>query len=41
VRLLVWSAFRNGRGADVEVVEAFDGGVEKHRRIRCEKSASC
>ena len=28
VRLLVWSAFLKRRGADIEVVEAFDGGGE-------------
>ncbi len=30
MRLLVGSAFLKRRDADVEVVEAFDGGGEKH-----------
>jgi hypothetical protein len=30
VRLFMRSAFLKRRGADFEVVEAFDGGVEKH-----------
>jgi len=32
VWLLVWRAFFKGRDADVEVVETFDCGGEKHRR---------
>lgn len=32
VGLLVGSNFLNGRDADIQVVKAFDGGIEKHGR---------
>lgn len=37
VRFLVRSAFVKRRGADIEVVEAFDGGGEKHGARKAER----
>ena len=36
VRSLVRRAFLKGRDADIEVVEAFDGGGEEHEGVKVE-----